>query len=101
MNQLVIQGIFLLSRLWAKLLFDSRASHSFVVASSVDVLGLEVETFKELLHVHYHLGTRVRINQICRDYELEISGILLTVDLRVMDILDFDVILGIDWLTAH
>ena len=29
------------------------------------------------------------------------SGILLTVDLRVMDILDFDVILGMDWLTAH
>ena len=27
--------------------------------------------------------------------------ILLTVDLRVRDISDFDVILGIDWLTAH
>ena len=33
--------------------------------------------------------------------ELEISGILLMVDLRVMDISDFDVILGMDWLTAH
>ena len=38
---------------------------------------------------------------ICRDYELEISGILLTMDLRVMDMLEFDVILGMDWLTAH
>ena len=27
--------------------------------------------------------------------------ILLTVDLRVMDISDFDVILGMDWLTTH
>ena len=34
-------------------------------------------------------------------YELEISGILLTVDLRVMDMLGFDVILGMDWLTAR
>ena len=41
------------------------------------------------------------INQICRDCELEISRILLTVDLRVMDISEFDVILGIDWLTTH
>ena len=41
------------------------------------------------------------VNQICRDGELEISGILLTVDLRVMDISDFDVILGMDWLTVH
>ena len=47
------------------------------------------------------LGSRVRVGQICRDYELEISGILLIMDLRVMDILDFDVILGMDWLTAH
>ena len=47
------------------------------------------------------LGVRVRINQICRNCELEISGILLTMGLRVMDISDFDVILGMDWLTAH
>ena len=47
------------------------------------------------------LGTRVSVNKICRDCELEISGILLTVDLRVMDMWEFDVILGMDWLTAH
>ena len=33
-------------------------------------------------------------------YELEISGILLTVDLRVMDMSEFDVIIGRDWLMA-
>ena len=78
--------MFLISRLWAKILFDYGASHSFVVASNVDVLGLEVETLDEPLHVSSPLGTRVRINQICRDCELEILGIMLTVDLRVMDI---------------
>ena len=45
-----------------------------------------METLDELLHVISPLGTRVRIDQICRDYELEISGILLMVDLQVMDI---------------
>ena len=67
----------------------------------VTVLGLEVETLEESLHVSSPLGTRMRIDHICRDCELEILGILLTVDLRVMDISDFDVILGIDWLTAY
>ena len=38
---------------------------------------------------------------ICRDCELEISGTLLTVDLRIMDMSEFDVILGMDWLTAY
>ena len=100
-DQSMIQGMFLLSRLSANILFDSGALHSFITASSVDVLGLEVETLDELLYVSSPQGTRVRIDKIYRDFELEISGILLTMDLRVMDILDFDVILGMDWLTAH
>ena len=91
----------MLSRLWAKILFDYGASHSFFVKSSVDVLGLEVETLDELLHVSSPLGTRVRIDHICWDCELEISEILIMVDLRVMDISNFDVILGMDWLTTH
>ena len=33
--------------------------------------------------------------------ELEISGILLIVNMRVMDMSEFDVILGMDWLTAY
>ena len=40
-------------------------------------------------------------DQICQDCELEISRILLTVDLRVIDMSEFDVILGMDWLMAH
>ena len=64
-------------------------------------LGLEVETLEEPLHVSSPLGARVSIDQICRGGELEISGILLIMDLRVMDISEFDVILRMDWLTAH
>ena len=41
-DQPVIQGTFLLSRLWARMLFDSGASHSFIAASVVIELGLEV-----------------------------------------------------------
>ena len=67
-----------------------------MVASCVKELGLKVETLEESLHVSSPLGTRVRINQICRDYELEISRILLTMDLKFMDMSEFDVILGMD-----
>ena len=45
-----------------KILFDSGALHSFMVAYSVDVLGLEVETLDEPLYVSSSLGTRVRID---------------------------------------
>ena len=96
----IIQGTFLLSRLWARVLFDSSASHSFIAASVVIKLGLEVEALEELLYVSYPLGIRARIGMICRGCELEISGTLLTVNLRIMDMSEFDVILGMDWLTT-
>ena len=96
-----IQGTFLLSRLWARVLFDSGASHSFIAASVVIELGLEVETLEEPLYVSSPLGIRAGIGMICCGFELEISGILLTVDLRVMDLSKFDVILGMDWLTTY
>ena len=64
-------------------------------------LGLEVEALEKPLYVSSPLGTRVSVNLICQGCELEISGIVLTVDLRVMDMSEFDVILGMDWLTAY
>ena len=100
-DQLVIQGTFLLYHLWARVLFDSGASHSFIAASVVIELGLEVETLEEPLYVSSPLGTRARIGMIYRGCELEILGTLLTVDLRIMDMSEFDVILGMDWLTAY
>ena len=71
-DQPVIQGTFLLSSLWARILFDSGA---LVVRE----LGLEVETLEKPLYVSSPLETRVSIDMICQGCELEISGILLTV----------------------
>ena len=83
------------------MLFDSGASHSFIAASVVIELGLEVKSLKEPLCVSSPLGIRARIRVIYRGCELEISGILLIVDLRVIDMSEFDVILGMDWLTTY
>ena len=89
--------MFMLSRLWERILFDSGASHLFVVASVVRELGLEVGTLEEPLYVSSPLGTRVSVDLICRGCELEISRILLTVDLRVMGMLEFESSLG--WIS--
>ena len=60
-----------------------------------------LETLEEPLHVNSPLGIRTRIRMIGRGCELEISRTLLTVDLRIMDMSEFDVILGMDWLIAY
>ena len=47
------------------------------------------------------LGVRARIGTIGRGCELEMSETLLTVDLRIMNMSEFDVILGMDWLIVY
>ena len=59
-------------------------------------LDLEVDTLEKSLYVISPLGTSVRVDFMCRDCEFEISGILLIMYLRVMDMSEFDVILGMD-----
>ena len=65
-DQPVIRGTFLLSRLWARVLFDSGTSYSFIVALVMIELGLEVEALEEAFHVSSPLGIRARIGMICR-----------------------------------
>ena len=80
-------------------MFKLDASNSFIVASCVIGLGLEVEAFREVMR-NSSLGCRVRVGQMCRDRESGISVILLMMDVRVVDILGVDVNLDMDELTA-
>ena len=59
-----------------------------------------LETLEDPLYVSSPLGISERIRMICRGCELEISGTLLTVGLRIIDMSEFDAILGMDWLTV-
>ena len=75
-----MQGTFLLLHLLTRVAFELNASYSFVNASCVIDLGLEVEAFREAMCECSSLRCRVRVDQIGRDCELEISEILLMVD---------------------
>ncbi|XP_028097348.1 uncharacterized protein LOC114297167 [Camellia sinensis] len=100
-NPSVIQGMLILMNSWVKVLFDSGASHSFISTACVTSLGLEPETLGIAMRVASPLGGQTRVNLVCKSCELEISGSHLICDLRVMDMSDFDVILGMDWLSVH
>ncbi|KAA0047523.1 gag protease polyprotein [Cucumis melo var. makuwa] len=63
---------------YALVLFDSGSSHSFISSAFV-----------------FHARLEVKACQI------EIAGHVIEVTLLVLDMLDFDVILGMDWLAAN
>ena len=87
--KLSIRGRIVGFRLWD---MDSIVGTTLTIERE---LGLEVETLKVPLYVSSLLGIRVRIRMICRGCELKISGTLLIMDLRIMDMSKFDVFLGI------
>ncbi|XP_028073871.1 uncharacterized protein LOC114276286 [Camellia sinensis] len=47
------------------------------------------------------MGGCIQIGLICKDCKIGMSNLHLTCDLRVMEMSDFDIILGMDWLSAH
>ena len=77
-----MQGTFLLLHLLTRVVFKLDASYSFINASYVTELDLEVEAFREARCGCSSLGCRVRVDLIGRDCKLEISEILLMVDPR-------------------
>ena len=77
-----MQGTFLLLHLLTSVAFKLDASYAFINASYVTDLDLEVEAFREAMCGCSSLGRRVRVYRIGREFELEISKILLMVDPR-------------------
>ena len=75
-----MQGTFLLLHLLTRVAFELNASYSFINASCVVYLDLEVEAFTEAMCGCSSLGCRVRVGLIGQDCELEISEILFMVD---------------------
>ncbi|KAL0534457.1 hypothetical protein IC582_028748 [Cucumis melo] len=86
---------------YALVLFDSGSSHSFI--SSVFVLHarLEVEPLHHVLSVSTPFGECMLSKEKVKACQIEIAGHVIEVTLLVLDMLDFDVILGMDWLAAN
>ena len=55
-----------------------------------------LRTLEKPLYGCSPLGSRVKVDMICRGCESEITAILLMVDLRVVDMSDLDVIPDMD-----
>lgn len=55
----------------------------------------------ETLHVSTPLGRTMVADTVCRSCVIVINGHELVVDLILLDMKDFDVILGMDWLASY
>ncbi|KAA0042480.1 pol protein [Cucumis melo var. makuwa] len=86
---------------YALVLFDSGSSHSFISSAFVLHARLEVEPLHHVLSVSTPSGECMLSKKKVKACQIEIAGHVIEVTLLVLDMLDFDVILGMDWLAAN
>ncbi|KAL0555972.1 hypothetical protein IC582_004475 [Cucumis melo] len=86
---------------YALVLFDSGSSHSFISSAFVSHARLEVEPLPHVLSVSTLSGECMLSKEKVKACQIEIAGHVIEVTLIVLDMLDFDVILGMDWLAAN
>jgi hypothetical protein len=81
-------------------LFDSRASHSFVVASFVQKYNLPLSMLKNRMIVSSPRED-MHARHVCPKVSILIGGVEFLANLIVLESKGIDVILGMDWLSKH
>ncbi|XP_057779640.1 uncharacterized protein LOC130998227 [Salvia miltiorrhiza] len=80
-------------------LFDTGASHSFISHAACKRLELTPQLAETTLEVSTPGGGRLAAKDIISNLELNIGAETFKADLYVISMIEFDIILGMDWLT--
>ncbi|XP_028547385.1 uncharacterized protein LOC114578401, partial [Dendrobium catenatum] len=96
----VVTGTLTISDLPARVLFDSGASHSFISEIFCEKVNVEPVSFNPGLHVRLPTGNYLNASTKC-SVEFMINSRRFQTDLIVLPLVEFDIILGMDWLVKH
>jgi hypothetical protein len=99
-TQDVVFGMFFASSHPTTVLFDSRASHSFISSSFVAKHHLPITIMKHTMLVSSP-GGETRTKHICPAVSITIRGVDFLANLIVLDSKGIDIILGMDWLRKY
>jgi len=82
-------------------LYDSGATHSFVLNACVKKLGLPVCELQCELVVSTPASDLVRTSSLCARCPVEVEGRRYKVNLICLPLYELEIILGMDWLSAN
>jgi hypothetical protein len=100
-GEVITAGMFLVNQHPAIVLFDSRASHSFMSQTFASKNDQKIKVVDKGGYCISSAGDSISTNQIVRDVLISIKDREYTTDLVVLQGLGIDVILGINWMSDH
>ena len=97
----VVTGIISILEHDASTLVDPGATHSFASKPFLDRFQIETQPLEGRMRVSLPAGDPLLADRVVRDSRVLIEGQEFPADLVTLDMRDFDVVLGMDWLSRH
>jgi len=94
----VVAGMLQMNEYQMHVLFDSGATHSFIANKSVTKLSKETKRVEKGFIIGTPLGETVKTNVVFEGVGININRCELKADLIPLELSDFDIILGMNWL---
>jgi hypothetical protein len=96
----MVIGTFSINDIFAVVLFDSEASHSFISTTYVKKHNLPIALLRCQMIVSSP-GGDMPARQLCPKVNLKIRRVDFVTNFIVLELMGIDVILGMDWLGKH
>ena len=97
----VVTGIISILDHDAYTFVDPGATHSFASRPFLDLFQIETQPLEGRMRVSLPAGDPLFSDRVVRDSRVLIEGRVFPADLVALDMRDFDVVLGMDWLSLH
>ena len=97
----VVTGIISILDHDAYTLVDPGATHSFASKHFLDRFQIKTQPLEGRMRVSLPAGDLLFSDRVIRDSRILIGGPEFPADLVALDMRDFDVVLGMDWLSRH
>ncbi|XP_070022521.1 uncharacterized protein [Nicotiana sylvestris] len=97
----VITGIISVGGRDTSILFDPGSTYSYISSLFARFLVISIEPLGTPIHVSIPVGDSVVVDRIYRSCVVTFYGFETRADLLFLDMIDFEVILGMDWLSPY
>ncbi|XP_052203150.1 uncharacterized protein LOC127808617 [Diospyros lotus] len=97
----VVEGTLFINTTPVHALVDPGATHSFIANESARSLGLAPSIIGHGVRIQSPIGETMETNLMVRDCDVDVEDEKFKIDLILMEMHDFDVILGMDFLSRY
>jgi len=97
----VVEGTICLSKIVARVLFDSGATHSFISSSFATKINKKSEPLSFQLVVSTSVGTKLTTDVYYKGCEITIGEMKTHADLIKLREMEYNIILGMNWLSTY